>query len=95
MTLSGELEVLRTRVQDLEQQSERKIATSLEQDVARFGSSIEPGNVPEHGAGIDTEQGRRLIAEEAYLIAEQCGFHGGGGTRYRTGPGQRNWSMTG
>ena len=75
--LSGELETLRTRVLELEKQLERKFKTTMDKLVAKLGSGAEPTNLPEHGASIDTEHRQRLIAEEAYLIAERRGFQGG------------------
>ena len=75
--LSGELETLRTRVLELEQQLERKFETKLEKAAARLRSRIELTRSPEHGSSIDTEHRQRLIAEEAYLIAERRGFQGG------------------
>jgi hypothetical protein len=75
--LSGELETLRTRVVELEQQLEHKLKTTLDKVVAKLGSRVEPTNLPEHGTSIDTEHRQRLIAEEAYLIAERRGFQGG------------------
>ena len=75
--LSGEMETLRTRVLELEQQLERKLKTTLDKAVAKLGSRTEPTNLPEHGTSIDTEHRQRLIAEEAYLIAERRGFQGG------------------
>jgi len=75
--LSGELETLRTRVQELELQLERKLETTLEKAAARLKSRIESNRLPGHGASIDTEARQQLIAEEAYLIAEQRGFQGG------------------
>ena len=75
--LSGELETLRTRVLELEQQLEHKLKTTLDKVVAKLGSRVESINSPEHGTSIDTEHRQRLIAEEAYLIAEQRGFQGG------------------
>ena len=75
--LSGELETLRTRVQELELQLERKLETTLEKAAARLKSRIESTRLPEHGASIDTEARQQLIAEEAYLIAEQRNFQGG------------------
>ena len=74
--LSGEMETLRTRVLELEQQLERKLKTTLDKAVAKLGSRTEPTNLPEHGTSIDTEHRQRLIAEEAYLIAERRGFQG-------------------
>lgn len=75
--LSGELETLRAQVLELEQQLERKLETTLEKAAARLKSRIESTRLPEHGSSIDTEHRQRLIAEEAYLIAEQRGFQGG------------------
>jgi hypothetical protein len=75
--LSGELETLHMRVLELEQQLEHKIETMLKQAVVRQGSGNESGNLPAHGTSIDAEQRQRLIAEAAYLIAEQRGFQGG------------------
>ena len=75
--LSGELETLRTRVQELELQLERKLETTLEKAAAKLKSRIESNRLPGHGASIDTEARQQLIAEEAYLIAEQRGFQGG------------------
>ena len=75
--LSSELETLRTRVMELEQQLERKLETTLDKAVTRLRSRIESNALPEHGTSIDTEQRQRLIAEQAYLIAEQRNFQGG------------------
>ena len=75
--LSGELETLHTQVLELEQQLERKLKTTLDKAVAKLGTRIKQTNLPEHGTSIDTEHRQHLIAEEAYLIAEQRGFQGG------------------
>ena len=75
--LSGELETLHTRVQELELQLERKLEATLEKAAAKLKTRIESTHLPEHGASIDTEARQQLIAEEAYLIAEQRGFQGG------------------
>ena len=75
--LSGELEMLRQQVLELEQQLEHKIEATLDKAVASLESGIKSSNLPEYGASIDTEHRKRLIAEEAYLIAEQRGFQGG------------------
>ena len=75
--LSGELEILRTRMLELEQQLERKLETTLEKAAAKLKSRIESTRLPEHGSSIDAEHRQRLIAEEAYLIAERRGFQGG------------------
>ena len=75
--LSGELETLRTRVKELELQLESKLETALDRAAARLRSRIESSRLPEHGSSIDAEVRQRLIAEEAYLIAERRGFQGG------------------
>ena len=75
--LSGELETLRARVLELEQQLNEHRQTTLEMTVAKLGSRIESAQSAAHGASIDTEHRQRLIAEQAYLIAEQRGFQGG------------------
>ena len=75
--LSGELKTLRTRMLELEQQLERKLETTLEKAAAKLKSRIESTRLPEHGSSIDAEHRHRLIAEEAYLIAERRGFQGG------------------
>lgn len=74
--LSGEIETLRTRVLELEQELERKLENTLEKAVARLGSRIEARKLPQHGASTDAEQRQRMIEEEAYLIAERRGFEG-------------------
>ncbi|MGB5443713.1 MAG: DUF2934 domain-containing protein [Gammaproteobacteria bacterium] len=75
--LAGELETLRKQVLDLEQQHEHKLKVALEKAIARLGVGTEPTNLPEHGISIDAGHRQRLIAEEAYLIAERRGFQGG------------------
>jgi hypothetical protein len=75
--LSGELEQLRTQMQELEARLKRNFETRLESALAATGSGTHPGNTPPPRTGIDTEQRQRLIADEAYLIAEQRGFQGG------------------
>jgi hypothetical protein len=75
--LSGELETLRSRVLELEQQFEHKLRVTLEEAVTRLRSGSKSANLPEHGPSIDAEHRQRLIAEAAYLIAEQRGFQGG------------------
>ena len=75
--LSGELETLRARVLELEQQLECKLETTLEKAAAKLKSRIESTRLPEHGSSIDAEHRQRLIAEEAYLIAERRGFQDG------------------
>ena len=75
--LSGELEALRSQVQEMEQQLERKLESALEKAAARLKTRIESRGTPEHGASIDAELRQQMIAEEAYLIAERRGFEGG------------------
>ena len=75
--LSGELETLRARVVELEQELERKLETTLEKAVTRLGARIESRQSPQHGTSTDAEHRQRMIEEEAYLIAERRGFVGG------------------
>ena len=75
--LSSELETVRTQVHELEQQLEHKLKTTLEKALAALESRIDSVPLPEHGASIDAEQRRQMIAEEAYLSAEKRGFQGG------------------
>lgn len=75
--LSGELEALRSQVQELELQLERKLETTLEKAAAALKTRIESHSTPEHGTSIDAEQRQKMIAQEAYLIAEHRGFVGG------------------
>jgi hypothetical protein len=75
--LSGELETLRSQVQEMEQQLERKLESTLEKAAARLKTRIESRGTAEHGTSIDAEQRQQMIAEEAYLIAERRGFQGG------------------
>ena len=63
--LSDELETLHTKMQEMEQRLERKIEVAAAAAVA----GLNPG--------IDAEQHQQMIAEQAYLIAEQRGFQGG------------------
>lgn len=75
--LSEELETLRTRMQELEQRLEHKIEAGLEHaqrtPLSGTGSTTPAG----HPSGIDAEHRQRLIAEEAYMMAERRGFQGG------------------
>jgi hypothetical protein len=75
--LSGELEVLRSRVKELELQLERKLESTLERAAASLKSRIDSTPLPGHGSSIDAEVRQRMIAEQAYLIAERRGFQGG------------------
>jgi hypothetical protein len=74
--LSGEMETLRTQILELEQRLDHKIET-LEKATAKLRSTVETSVSPEHGASIDADYRQRLVAEEAYLIAEQRGFQNG------------------
>ena len=75
--LSGELETLRARVVELEQELEIKLESTLEKAVTRLGDRIESRQTPNHGTSMDAEHRQRMIEEEAYLIAERRGFEGG------------------
>lgn len=75
--LSGELEALRSQIQGLELQFERKLEITLEKAAAALKTRIESHDTLAHAAGIDAEQRQHMIAEEAYLIAERRGFEGG------------------
>ena len=75
--LSGEMEALRTRLQEMELQLKRKLETTLGKAAAKLKSKIDPTRVPEHGLSIDAEARQQLIAEEAYLIAEKRHFQDG------------------
>ena len=75
--LSGELEALRSQIQELELQFERKLEITLEKAAAALKTRIESHDTQAHGTSIDAEQRQQMIAEEAYLIAERRGFEGG------------------
>ncbi len=81
--LSGELEVLRARLQELETGVERKLEGALEKAIRKLKSRIElseqrPGMFQvQGGMGVDVNARRTLIAETAYLRAERRGFTGG------------------
>ena len=75
--LSGELETLRARVVELEQELEIKLESTLEKAVTRLGARIESRQTLNHGTSMDAEHRQRMIEEEAYLIAERRGFEGG------------------
>lgn len=75
--LSGELDVLRSKVHDLEQQLEHKLEVALNAAAGKLKSRLESNDVKQHGISIDTVHRQRLIEEEAYLIAERRGFQGG------------------
>ena len=75
--LSDELENLRTQMQEMEARLEHNLETGLERAFAAAESGAHPTSTSVHHAGIDTEQRQRLIADEAYLIAERRNFQGG------------------
>lgn len=75
--LAGEIETLRARVRELEVQLEQKLETTLEKVVGRLKSRSEARQGQSSGAGVNVEERQRLIAEVAYLKAEQRGFQGG------------------
>jgi hypothetical protein len=75
--LAGELETLRARVQELDLQLEQKLEITLEKAVSRLKSRVEARQEHTASAGVDTQERQHLIAETAYLKAEQRGFKGG------------------
>ena len=77
-SLSVELEALQKKVSQLERQLNRKIETAMKQtlDEAMKNAAVARGKEA-HGAGVDTAERQRLIAEAAYLMAEQRGFDAG------------------
>ncbi len=80
--LSGELETLRKRLREFETDFERKLEGTMEKAAGKLKARIEasewPGiRIQGHGGAVDVDARRRLIAECAYLRAEQRGFTGG------------------
>ena len=80
--LSGELEALRKRLRELEAGFERKLEYAMEKATEKLKARIEASEGPGirfqgHGGAVDVDARRRLIAECAYLRAEQRGFMGG------------------
>ena len=75
--LSGELDVLRARMQELEQQLEHRIESVLGILSAQAAAGHESAQSQEASTAIDVAQHQQMIAEAAYLIAEQRGFQGG------------------
>lgn len=73
--LSGEVDELRSRLVELEQQLERKIEAVL--GVIAASTAAEPAGAPDLPTIINAEQRQQLIAETAYLIAERRGFADG------------------
>jgi len=79
--LSGELEVLRKRLRTLEAGFERKLEKAMEKATEKLKARIEASDGPGiriqgHGAAVDVDARRQLIAECAYLRAERRGFAG-------------------
>jgi len=77
--LSGELEVLRKRLRELETGFERKLENTMERATEKLKARIEASEgsylrVQGHGDAVDVDARRRLIAECAYLRAERRGF---------------------
>ncbi|MGD2137515.1 MAG: DUF2934 domain-containing protein [Gammaproteobacteria bacterium] len=75
--LSDELEAVRAQLQALERRLERKIEAAVTAAVTGMTSGKASSGLAEGQPGIDAEQRQQLIAEQAYLIAEQRGFQGG------------------
>ena len=75
--LSDELEQLRTQMQELEARLEQKFESRLESALAAAKTDTHTTSTTVPRTGIDTEQRQRLIADEAYLIAERRDFQGG------------------
>jgi len=80
--LTAELETLRTRVQDLELDFERKLEQALENAAGKLKSRIEDAERQTAAARLrdtlfDPAQRRAMIAEAAYVRAERRGFRGG------------------
>ena len=80
--LSGELEVLRRRLREMETDFERKLESAMEKATEKLKARIETSegtgiSVRGHGGAVDVDTRRRLIAECAYLLAERRGFVGG------------------
>lgn len=79
--LSGELETLRKRLHALETGFERKLEKAMEKAAEKLKDRIEASEGPAiriqgHGAAVDVDARRRLIADCAYLRAERRGFTG-------------------
>jgi len=75
--LSDELEQLRTQMQELEARLEQKFESRLDSALAAAKTDTHTTSTTVPRTGIDTEQRQRLIADEAYLIAERRNFQGG------------------
>ena len=80
--LSSEVEVLRAHLRELESGLERKLESALEKTAEKLKNRIEVSGRPVisiqgQGGAVDVDARRRLVAEQAYLIAERRGFTGG------------------
>ncbi len=77
-SLSVELEALRKKVSQLERQLNRKIETAVKKTLDEaIQKAVAARGKEGHGAGVDTAERQRLIAEAAYLMAERRGFEPG------------------
>jgi dsDNA-specific endonuclease/ATPase MutS2 len=77
--LSKELESLRSQLREMELRFESKLEKALEKAAEKLKSRVEASRTradttPAHGAGMDTSERQRMIAETAYFRAEQRGF---------------------
>jgi hypothetical protein len=81
-SLSVELETLKKTVSQLERQLNRKIETTVKKALDESVQKALAARVKDsHGAGVDASERQRLIAEAAYLMAEQRGFEAGDPTQ--------------
>ncbi len=80
--MAGELDLLRKRLRELEKGFEHKLENALEHAAEKLKARNESSDGPTvriqgHGSAVDVDARRRLIAEYAYMLAEQRGFSGG------------------
>lgn len=77
-SLAAELEALRKQVSQLERQMNRKVEAAVNKTLdAAVQKAVAASRKERHSAGIDAAERQRLIAEAAYLMAEQRGFEPG------------------
>ena len=77
-SLSVELEALSSKVSRLEQQMNRRIETTVKKLLDEALEKRASGDGREgFAAGVDAAERQRLVAEAAYLMAEQRGFEQG------------------
>ena len=79
-SLSVELEALHKQVSQLERQMNRKLDSAVKKAVDQAVKKAVAASTRESqgaGAGVDTAERQRLIAEAAYLMAERRGFQPG------------------